>query len=414
MAELLSSAQMRAIEARAIASGAVSGRTLMERAGRGATAEILAHWPELAARAHAAVVLCGPGNNGGDGFVIARRLRDRGWAVEVLFWGDPARQPADARANHDMWCEIGTVTPLTLEAAQTGRRPALVVDALFGTGLSRAIPLDCAKAVTAIKARDEGPEDRSAMPCYVVAVDCPSGLDCDSGAVLLPEIPAETRASDAAEAIAHWQQAETAQRAFAVDLTVTFHRAKLGHYLDRGCHPLRIVDIGLVADAGAPAHPASPRAADSVRLLARAGPGGPNPWPAAALSKREDAHKYAHGHALVLAGGPGRSGAARLAARAALRVGAGAVTLGAPGAAMVENAAQLNAVMLETIDTAADLTAFLATRRINAVCAGPALGLGARATGLIAALLETGLPALLDADAITLIARDTALQQALH
>ena len=151
MTELLTAAQMRAIEQAAIESGEVTGLALMERAGRGVVDAIFEEWPELAKAPHRAVVLCGPGNNGGDGFVIARRLRDKGWDVELLLFGDPAKLPPDARTNFEIWSRMGDVTPLTVEAASQGPRPTLLVDAMFGTGLSRAIPLECANAFHAVR-----------------------------------------------------------------------------------------------------------------------------------------------------------------------------------------------------------------------------------------------------------------------
>jgi hydroxyethylthiazole kinase-like uncharacterized protein yjeF len=129
------------------------------------------------------------------------------------------------------------------------------------------------------------------------------------------------------------------------------------------------------------------------------------------------AHKYSHGHALILSGGVGQGGAARLAARGALRIGAGAVTLGCPPAALIENAAQLNAIMLRALKNADTLTEALADNRINALCLGPAMGLGDRASSLLAAALDdTDDPRsmVLDADALTLLAQDQTLFAKLH
>ncbi len=109
MTDLLTAAQMRAIEQAAIAGGAVTGLELMERAGAGVVAAVMAEWPELATTSHRAVVLCGPGNNGGDGFVVARLLKQRGWEVEVFLYGDPEKLPPDARVNCERWVEAGTV-----------------------------------------------------------------------------------------------------------------------------------------------------------------------------------------------------------------------------------------------------------------------------------------------------------------
>ena len=119
MAELLTSAQMRTIEQAEIESGAVTGLQLMERAGRGAVEAALVKWPELGQGAHRALILCGPGNNGGDGFVIARRLKDRGWSVDVFLYGDAAKLPPDAKTNHDLWLSMGAVLPFDANTVRT-------------------------------------------------------------------------------------------------------------------------------------------------------------------------------------------------------------------------------------------------------------------------------------------------------
>jgi ADP-dependent NAD(P)H-hydrate dehydratase / NAD(P)H-hydrate epimerase len=396
--ELLTSAQMRALEQAAIASGAVTGLELMERAGQGVVEAVLAEWPALGDGAHRAVVLCGPGNNGGDGFVVARLLNERGWEVEVFLHGDPDRLPPDARANHDRWRAMGSVRPLTPEAASEGDRPALLVDAMFGTGLSRPIPLDFARASHAVAAR----RTPGARPprLHIVAVDCPSGLDCDTGGFLLPDAP------DAEDpAWSDWWQGEAVPRMLRAQLTVTFHAAKVGHYLGNApgsCGRIAIVDIGLREDRRAPI-PVQPPG-DRLRLigpmsgdLARTG----RVWPGVFL-RPPGGHKFDRGHALVLAGGPGRGGAARLAARAALRVGAGLVTVGCPPAALAENAARLDAIMLRPFREITDLVEFLADGRISAVCLGPGLGTGEKAQQQVTAVLAAERATVLDADALTI------------
>jgi ADP-dependent NAD(P)H-hydrate dehydratase / NAD(P)H-hydrate epimerase len=298
-------------------------------------------------------VLCGPGNNGGDGFVVARRLGDRGWTVEVLFWGDAGRLPPDARRMHDLWAAMGTVRALDAGSA-AGERPDLLVDALFGTGLTRALPDPLVAALAAVRSRGAA---------RVVAVDCPSGLDCDTGWAPGPGV-------------------------LAADLTVTFHAAKAGHYLGEGpalCGRLEVVDIGLSADA----------AEGRVRLVAAEGD-----WPAR-LVRPGGGHKYDRGHALVIAGGTGRGGAGRMAARAALRVGAGLVTLGCPPGALRENAGRLDAVMVRAFREVTDLIEFLADDRITAVCLGPGLGRGHGAQEQITAVLAAERATVVDADALT-------------
>ncbi len=345
--ELLSPEEMRRVEADAIDAGAVRGCDLMERAG--AALADAADAMGFAARGRAAV-FCGPGANGGDGFVAARHLRERGWEVACFALGAPERLPPDAAAMARRWRAVGAVRPFAPDGPP--QRYGLIVDALFGAGLSRPLGPDIADSWRALAASGR-----------IVAADCPSGLCLRTGRDLGAPAPAE--------------------------LTVTFHRAKLGHHLEDGpelCGRLAVADIGLGdAAPAAAAHTAEPDAG--------------------LLRKRGGGHKYAHGHVLALAGGVGRGGAARLAARAALRVGAGLVTLGAPGAALIENAARLDAIMLRRIDGACALTEALADARINAVVLGPGLGLdgarGERTRALTRAALASRRAVALDADALT-------------
>lgn len=231
MTELLTSAEMRAIEQAAIESGRVTGLELMERAGRGVVEAAFEEWPDLAQTSHRAVVLCGPGNNGGDGFVVARLLKDWGWQVEVFLYGNPDKLPTDAKVNHDRWTTMGEVRSLT-DAAMEGyaghpRGPQLAVDALFGTGLRRPF-LDLARVQ--MELNDWQAASKNGQVPRVVAVDLPSGLCADSGRYLglEGENPFDT--------------------SIMANLTVTFHRAKLGHVLADGpaaCGKLVIKDIGL-------------------------------------------------------------------------------------------------------------------------------------------------------------------------
>ncbi len=371
MSELLTSAQMRGIESAAMDSGQVTGLTLMERAGQGVVSALGA--AGVLAQPGRAAVLAGPGNNGGDGYVIARLLHDLGWTVDVLALGDPDRLPPDARANADRWRQDHAVR--TIEAAD-GPAPDLLVDAVFGTGLTRAIPETVSRAFAALR----GPST------FVVAVDCPSGLDTDSGRRLWPD---------------------GAQDGPRADLTVTFHMAKCGHYLADGpdlCGRIVVADIGLGAFTPPPAAPFAGPSPDRLRLVA-----GTADWPAALIGPpRPGAHKYDRGHALVLAGGVGRGGAGRMAARAALRAGAGLVTLACPPAAVIENAARLDAVMLRPLADAEALAAMLEDPRLSALCLGPGLGVGPRTRALVDVALASGRRVVLDADALTVLAADPA------
>ncbi|WP_434286706.1 NAD(P)H-hydrate dehydratase [Celeribacter sp. SCSIO 80788] len=371
MAELLTSAQMRAVEKAAIDSGEVTGLELMERAGAGVVAAVFEEWPELALSSYKAVVLCGPGNNGGDGFVIARLLKQRGWEVEVFLYGDPDKLPPDAKVNYERWGELGEVLPFTSYSERKTWACSLVVDALFGTGLTRAAPelgelfWNMEDMVDCFAVEPNHPLGRPA----IVAVDIPSGLCADSGRDF--------------EIEEHWWRASA-----TAHLTVSFHRAKLGHYLGEGpqkCGKLVVVDIGL--SKGSPAKLDSPvKAVGTIH----------NAW----FDKDGDSHKYIHGHPLILSGLSGKTGAARLSARAALRVGAGLVTLGTPHEAVTEVAAQITAIMLTEIDTPEILTRVLTDKRLNALCIGPGFGVE-RAGEFLPYALAAKRATVLDADALT-------------
>ncbi|MEL7469117.1 MAG: NAD(P)H-hydrate dehydratase [Pseudomonadota bacterium] len=370
MTELLTAAQMRAVEQAAIDSGEVTGLDLMERAGRGVVEAILEWRPALATAPHRSVVLCGPGNNGGDGFVVARLLKQRGWEVEVYLYGDEAKLPPDAAENCRRWRILGQVQPLESSTLAPETAPQICIDALFGTGLSR--PLD---GVTAEAAEASLHQSGLFKEAASVAVDLPTGVCSDSGRTIEHKLR------------------------FLADLTVSFHRPKLGHYLraPEGCGELRISDIGLHASDDDP---------DIVGLTNAHG------LLKRGAAKQIGGNKYSHGHAFVLAGGQGKGGASRLAARGALRIGAGLVTVGCPEEAVIENAARLDAVMLAPIKDVDGLQTELRARKVKAVCIGPGFGLGARLRETLRTILMDGrgahptrhgapLCVVLDADALT-------------
>ncbi|MCL3883466.1 NAD(P)H-hydrate dehydratase [Marivita sp. GX14005] len=362
MSELLTSAQMRTVEQAAMAAGQGSGLDLMERAGRGAVDAVFEAWPELAQGARRALVICGPGNNGGDGFVIARLLHGRGWHVSLRLFGDPSSLPADARRNHDRWAELGAVEPVDGDLPEVD----IVFDSLFGTGLTRPVEGQLAVFQKSLDGRYDDATKR-------VAVDLPSGLCADSGKVL--------------------------GCALRADLTVTFHAAKPGQYLAHGpAHCGRVI----VKPIGVDATPDGPIA----RLT--------EPPHSSVIDKTENAHKYAHGHVLVLSGGPGKTGAARLTARGALRIGAGLVTLGVPPDAAQEVASQITAIMQTTIADAAALGEQLEDDRLNVLALGPGLGTGEAQGALVETALGAGRLTVLDADALTLIGRAPGLFERLH
>lgn len=359
--------QMRDAEKAAIRTGKVTGATLMQRAGQGVFDAISKRWPDLAMRRGTrALILCGPGNNGGDGFVVACLLASAGWSVDVALLGDPARLPPDAAANHAKWVDGGRhpVWPLADVAGLIGRDGGhdLMVDALFGTGLSRAVAEDVMQVLRLAIGRAG----------HSVAIDILSGLCADSG---------------------RWLGADAG---LSVDLTVTFHIARPGHVLSAGAtatRALRIVDIGLPA-------PSASQNDTLAQLIDSSGD------VASVAHKDPAAHKFGSGHALVLSGGAGRTGAARLAARAALRIGAGLVTLGVPPAAQQEVACQITALMLARVPDAPALVALLHDHRLSALCLGPGLGIGARTRALVVAALQADRAVVLDADALTSFSDD--------
>ncbi len=331
--EILSVAQMTAADAAAVAAGTPS-LTLMERAGTAVAEAIRARH-----RACKVAVLCGPGNNGGDGYVVARLLKRRGWNVWVEASAPPASD--DCKANARRW--NGRVYPL-------GGGPAcdVMVDALFGAGLSR--PLD-GEALIAARASHGHPA--------VVAVDMPSGIAGDSGKV-------------------------QGQTAFRADLTVTFHRRKIGHVLQPGagaCGELLVADIGL--------------AAGETGLVEN----GPELWRRALPFPTAGSHKHSRGRVVVVGGDALHTGAARLAARGALRIGAGLVTLLSPAEAARTYAPTLEAVMLSPFESDGDLAQL--AEKADAAVIGPAAGVTPQTRANLFALTRSGAALVVDADALT-------------
>ena len=348
--EVLTVHEMGEADRRAVALG-VPSLTLMENAGR-AVAD--AAWVHLQ-KGDPVVVLCGPGNNGGDGFVAARLLAEHGCEVTVALLGERAALKGDAAEMAGRWS--GAVVPLEPDAI----RPAkVVIDAIFGAGLARDVDGEVAKTIRVLNECQHG--------ARVIAVDVPSGLDGDTGG-----------------------ERGVALRA---DETVTFFRLKPGHVLYPGrslCGRLHVAEIGIPTavlaeiETGASVLSAT-SAADVAALI---------PW------RQASDHKYDHGHAVVVSGPAFKSGAARLAARGALRVGSGLVTVASPPSALGENAAHLTAVMLKPCPDARVLAEILSDERKNAVLIGPGAGVGRDTTELVLAALECGAACVLDADALT-------------
>jgi hydroxyethylthiazole kinase-like uncharacterized protein yjeF len=342
--EIWSIAQMAAGDAAAIAAG-ISGRELMANAGAAVAEALTARFGRVPT-----VVLCGPGNNGGDGFVVARRLVQAGWPIRVALLGPRAQLQGDAALAAEAWTgSTVMLEPAVLEGA------GLVVDALFGAGLAR--PIEGLPGATIEAVGSAG------LP--VVAIDIPSGIDGDTG--------------------------EVRGAAARANLTVTFHRPKPGQLLLPGrsyVGELVIADIGIPDSITAPL---------DIRLWANCR----RLWSDLLPRRTAASHKYSHGHALVLGGGVATSGAGRMAARAALRAGAGLVTVICPEAALAVHAAQLTAVMVRPFADQAGFAQQLEDPRRTAILLGPGAGVGAALRRQVSAALAFGRPCVLDADALT-------------
>ena len=346
MRELLTPAEMAEADRLTIGSG-IPGIDLMERAGRAVADAVTRQFPR---GAPPIAVVAGPGSNGGDGFVAARILADRGFPVRVLLAGDRDRLRGDAAAAADRW--KGSTEPASPQGLDGA---GAIVDALFGAGLDRPVEGSVRGLIEAINV--------AAVP--VIAVDLPSGIHGASGAVMGAAVKA-TR-------------------------TVTFFRRKPGHLLLPGrsyCGPVEVADIGIGDSVLATINP---------RIFAN----GPGLWSSDFPIPRTDGHKYSRGHAVVLSGGESFTGAARLAARGALRAGAGLVTIASPPDALAVNAASNLAIMVRKVDGAFELAALLADRRFNAAVLGPGAGVGAALRGTVQAALAASCTVVLDADALT-------------
>ncbi|WP_406736450.1 NAD(P)H-hydrate dehydratase [Thioclava sp. GXIMD4215] len=381
----------------------------MARAGAGVAAAILRNWPqflelESSAEPPCAVILCGPGNNGGDGYVVGQHLSARGWRVEVLRELNHSHEGAAAHALANL---PAAVEQHGFAMAATGHRPDIIVDALFGIGCTRPLGTEYLALFGAVAARPPRPATaRWRHIPKVVAVDCPSGFDLDRGVFLAPEPP---RSLDQ-EALTEWSTDES-RRHIATDLCVTFHLPKPGHVLSAlAGQRLEIVDIGLPGGAGKDAAaladlPKQPHALRLVDPVRGNRPKAFQRWFQSVTHLDKAAHKYQRGHAIVLSGGLGQGGAARMAARAALRIGAGAVTIAAPQSAVPETAAQINALMLRPLPDSYTLRGWMEDDRLRALCLGPGLG-HKRAQEMVPAALWGKRATVLDADALSCFGED--------
>ena len=343
---LLTPAQMGEADRAAEAAG-VAGPVMMEAAGGAVAVAVGERWAM-----RPVTVLCGPGNNGGDGFVVARHLAAAGWPVKVALLVPREKLSGDAARAASLWKGgLAPFTPDVLDGA------GIVIDALFGAGLSRPLEGQAAVLVEAITARG--------LP--VCAVDVPSGLDGATGMVR--------------------------GIAAAADLTVTFFRKKPGHLLYPGrglCGEVRVINIGT-----------PPTVLDSI------GPdtweNGPGLWRDVYPWPQPDTYKYKRGEVLVL-GGEAITGASRMTALAAARAGAGMVTLAAPTPVWSVYATALTQAIVLSFAGPAGWQSLLADARRNVIAIGPGAGVGAQTRQYVTAALATRRATVLDADALTAFA----------
>jgi ADP-dependent NAD(P)H-hydrate dehydratase / NAD(P)H-hydrate epimerase len=349
--ELLSVAEMYAADKAAMARG-ISGESLMEAAGEGVFSAISERFP-----VGRAAVLCGPGNNGGDGFVVARLLAAAGWQVRLGLVGSLDDLAGDAATMAARWeGQSEALAPDVIADAD------IIVDAIFGAGLSRDVDGVAGNTLRAV----------AANPAPCVAIDIPSGINGDTGKVQ--------------------------GYAASATLTVTFFRAKTGHYLMPGRSlrgELVVVDIGIPESVLTTVQP-------------QAALNGPGVWLDIYPLPVAGGHKFMRGHVVVDSGGVSTTGAARLAAMAALRAGAGLVTISCPKSALLVLASHLTAIMVQAVDSLEEFQAFLPTRKHNVALLGPGNGVGEvsgpRTRERTLAALASGLGCVLDADALSCFA----------
>jgi NAD(P)H-hydrate epimerase len=340
---LLTPSQMDAADRAAEANG-VDGFGLMEAAGSAVAVAVGVRW-----LMRPVTVLCGPGNNGGDGFVAARHLAAAGWPVKVALLGSREKLTGEAAHAASLW--TGAIAPFSVDSLDGA---GIVIDAIFGAGLSRPLDGKALLLVEALKARR--------IP--TCAIDVPSGLDGASGIVRGAAAPAE--------------------------LTVTFFRKKPGHLLFPGrglCGEVVTADIGIPDTVLADIAPNAWENGPDLWL-------GNYPWP------EPESYKYKRGEVLIL-GGEGITGASRMTALAAARAGAGMVTLAAPAKVWSIYAISLVNAIVRSFDSLQDFEALLADVRRNVIAIGPGAGVGSSTRQFVLAALKTGRATVLDADALT-------------
>lgn len=341
---LLTAEETRNADQAAI-TGSTSGETLMENAGKAIVDLITQEYKPCKV-----LIVCGTGNNGGDGFVTARMLKEKSWDVSLVSVGNIDDILGDAKAAKDKWNMAGGATRTFNKDLL--KDAALVIDAMFGTGLARDVDGAAKDAIVAI--------NESKLP--VVAIDVPSGINTDTGAIMGAAIMAAN--------------------------TVTFVRPKPGHVLLPGkAHTgqLHVYDIGITGDKVKP------------KLFLNA----PALWQHLLPLPNPDSNKYSRGHTVIVGGGMSSTGASRLAAMAALRVGSGLVSVASSQDALPIYAMTLTAVMTKLADTAAQLEALLDDKRISAVLIGPGCGVSERTKEATLQLLKSKKACVIDADALS-------------
>ncbi|CAN7356569.1 NAD(P)H-hydrate dehydratase [Rhizobium sp. LjRoot254] len=340
---LIEPESVREIDAACIQSG-IPGFRLMTAAGLAVAASALRHFP--GARRFA--VLAGPGNNGGDAHIAAGALKEAGAGVEVFRLA--SRRPStDDAARALAECDVIAQSMDAYEPMEGD----VVIDGVFGAGLSRGVLLELAALIAKV--------ERLRIP--IIAIDLPSGIDGRTGQIL--------------------------GAAFKADVTVTFMALKPGMLLLPGrehCGQVEIAEIG-VPRRLIEAHKSN------VHI------NGPEIWKDYERLHDASAHKYSRGALVVFSGGASHTGAARLTVNAGLRAGAGLVTIATPAEAMAVNATHLTAVMLREIDDIDDLNSWIEDKRLSTFVLGPGFGVGAKARDFVLALKDRKL--VLDADGIT-------------
>jgi ADP-dependent NAD(P)H-hydrate dehydratase / NAD(P)H-hydrate epimerase len=342
--EVLTTAEMERADRLTIAAG-TPGFALMLSAGQAvaeAATDLVEDGPVL--------VVCGPGNNGGDGLVAAVELAAQGREVSVILMCERDTLQGDAASAARGW-----KYPILPFNPQAIGKPALIIDALFGAGLSRPIQGEAHEMIAAI----------NATGAPVLAVDLPSGVNGTTAAIM-----------------------GIAVRAIE---TVTFFRKKPAHLLLPArlyCGRVRLADIGIDA-----------RVLEEIRP--QTFQNTPQFWRRSFPVPGIDGHKYVRGHVLVVSGDVASTGAARMSARGSLRAGAGLVTLATPRNALAVNAAALTAVMVRAVDTAVEFAEQLADKRFNTCVIGPGAGVGERTRDFVHTALAAHRHLLLDADALT-------------